>query len=543
MASLAEKPAGDSEDFDGARFDDQVHVGARLAGRYRLERKLRNYPDGDQAPPQAWVGFDEVLNREVGVDLVASGHPRADAVEAAARNAATVPDVRFVQVLDVADENGLVYVVTEWVADAADLTHRLAAGPLSVAVATRIARELAQAMTEAHSWDMPHGALDPDKVLVTSTNQVKILGLCLETAMAGDDTSSKRPLDDVKAIGAIWYAALTARWPGEESAFGLPAAPRAHDKPFTPAQIRAAIPKAVDQLVEQIVTDSEIPAIDSTKALSSAISALPRLRDEQETTDVLPRPMQQRRPPVYPVAAPTAVQMRTPRRTPSAAQGFDSGSGGGGVGRVPRGLLAVILGVVVVVGAVAAFQLGGRHNGNATAPPNSAGATSASSAPVAAKQLAIAKASIWDSDQGTDDQEKLQQSYNGSAEGWITSTYKDGPDITSYRKGTGIIFDLGSAQKVAKVTFTVGSPGATAEVWTADAALSSLPPVANSTPPGFTKQSTKAGVGGGEVDVSFSTTVNTRYVMVWFTVLPHQDAGQYDIAGYRDSLAHVKVFS
>jgi len=270
VASLAEKPAGDSEDFDGARFDDQVHVGARLAGRYRLERKLRNYPDGDQAPPQAWVGFDEVLNREVGIDLVASGHPRASAVEAAARNAATVPDVRFVQVLDVADENGLVYVVTEWVADAADLTHRLAAGPLSVAVSTRIVRELAQAMTEAHSWDMPHGALDPDKVLVTSTNQVKILGLCLETAMAGEDTGSKTPLDDVKAIGAIWYAALTARWPGEESAFGLPAAPRAHDKPFTPAQIRAAIPKAVDQLVEQIITDSEIPAIDSTKALSSA---------------------------------------------------------------------------------------------------------------------------------------------------------------------------------------------------------------------------------------------------------------------------------
>lgn len=546
MASLAEKSAGDSGNFDRARFDDQVHVGARLAGRYRLERKLRRYPDGEQAPPQAWVGFDEVLNREVGIDLVASGHPRADAVEAAARNAATVPDVRFVQVLDVADENGLVYVVTEWVADATDLTRRLAGGPLSVAVATRVARELAQAMTEAHSWEMPHGALDPDKILVTSTNQVKILGLCLETAMAGGETGPAAALDDVKAIGSIWYAALTARWPGEESAFGLAAAPRTHDKPFTPAQIRAAIPKAVDQLVEQVLTDGEIPAIDSTKALASAISALPRMRDEQESTDVLPRPMQQRRPPVYPVAAPTAVQMRAPSRAP-AGSGSGSGrgfeSGGSGVGRVPRGLLAVILGVVVVVGAVAAFQLGGRHNGSATPPSNSPGVTSSAAAPASAKQLTISKASIWDSDQGTDDQERLQQSYNGSAEGWVTSTYKDGPDITSYRKGTGIIFDLGSAQKVGKVTFTVGVPGATVEVWTADAAMSSLPSVANSAPPGFSKQSTKANVGGGEVDATFSTTVNTRYVMVWFTVLPHQNAAQYEIDGYRDSLANVKILS
>lgn len=543
MASLAEKPAGDSENFDGARFDDQVHAGARLAGRYRLERLLRHYPDGDQAPPQAWVGFDEVLNREVGIDLVASGHPRANAVEAAARNAATVPDVRFVQVLDVADENGLVYVVTEWVADAADLTHRLAGGPLSVAVATRIARELAMAMTEAHSWDMPHGALDPDKILVTSTNQVKILGLCLESAMSGTENGTTTALEDVKAIGSIWYAALTGRWPGAESAFGLAAAPRAHEKLFTPAQIRAAIPKAVDQLVEQILTDGEIPAVDSAKALSSAISALPRMRDEQESTDVLPRPAPQRRPPVYPVAAPTAVQMRTggPARTAAAAQGLEAADGG--VGRVPRGLLAVILGVVVVAGAVAAFQLGGRHNGSTNTPPNTPGVTSSSTVPIAVKPLNIANASIWDSDQGQDDIAKLQQSYNGSAEGWVTSTYKDGPDITSYRKGTGIIFDLGSAQKVGKVTFTVVTAGATVEVWTADAALTSLPSVSNSAPPGFTKQSTKANVGGGEVDVTFSTTVNTRYVMVWFTVLPHQDAGQYEIAGYRDSLSNVKIFS
>ncbi len=541
MASLAEKPAGDSENFDRARFDDLVRVGARLAGRYRLERELRRYPGDGQSPPQAWVGFDEVLNREVGIDLVVSGHPRAQAVEAAARNAATVPDVRFVQVLDVADENGLVYVVTEWVADAADLTHRLARGPLSVAVATRMARELAVAMTEAHSWEMTHGALDPDKVLLTSTNQVKILGLCLDAAMSGAETGSVTPLDDVKAIGEIWYAALTGRWPGEESAFGLTEAPRAHGKPFTPAQIRAAIPKAVDQLVNEALQSagSEIPAIDSAKSLAGAIAGLPRLRDEPEATDVLPRPMpprsvQQHRPPVYPVAAPTAVHMSAGTQRLNAP---------GGVGRVPRGLLAVILGVVVVVGAVAAFQLGGGNNGSATTPPNSPGVTSSSSASGTSRQLTIAQASIWDSDKGQDDIAKLQQSYNGSTEGWVTSTYKDGPDITSYRKGTGIIFDLGSAQKVGKVTFTVGVPGATVEVWTADSGLSSVPAVANSAPPGFTKRSTKAGVGGGQVEVSFLSPVTTRYVMIWFTVLPHQAAGQYEIEGYRDSLANVKIFS
>jgi hypothetical protein len=541
VASLAEKPAGDSENFDRARFDQQVRVGAKLAGRYRLARELRRYPDAQEPRPQAWVGFDEVLNREVGIDLIASGHPRASAVEAAARDAATVPDVRFVQVLDVADENGLVYVVKEWISDSSNLTDRLVGGPLSVALATRIARELAVAIAEAHSCDITHGALDPNKVLLTSTNQVKILGLRLETALCGIETGPQTAAEDVKAIGALWYAALTGRWPTEHSAFGLPAAPFAHGKPFSPAQVRAAIPKAVDQVVEQVLESagSDVPSIDSAKTLTTTIAALPRLRDEAEATDVLPRPVP-RRAPVYPVAAPTAVHsIAAPGRSGAGGNGA-----GGGIGRVPRSLLAVIVGVVIVIIAVAAFQLGGGSGSGSNGPTTSSTASgSSSSAQAATQQLTISKASIWDSDQGTDDLTRLAQSYNGSAEGWLTTTYKDGPDITSYRKGTGIIFDLGSAKSVNKVTFDVGVAGATAEVWTADASLNSLPSVSNSAPAGFTKQAVKAGVGGGEVDVTFSTKVTTRYVMVWFTVLPHQDAGSFNIAGYRDSLSNVKIFS
>jgi hypothetical protein len=551
VASLAEKPAGDSENFDRARFDQQVQVGAKLAGRYRLARELRRYPDAREPRPQAWVGFDEVLNREVGIDLIASGHPRASAVEAAARDAATVPDVRFVQVLDVADENGLVYVVKEWISDSSNLTDRLVGGPLSVALATRIARELAVAIAEAHSCDITHGALDPNKVLLTSTNQVKILGLRLETALCGIVTGPETAIEDVKAIGALWYAALTGRWPTEHSAFGLPAAPFAHGKPFSPAQVRAAIPKAVDQVVEQVLESagSDVPTIDSAKTLTTTISALPRLRDEAEATDVLPRPAL-RRAPVYPVAAPTAVQQIASPAHGSRGDGGGGNGGGsgggaaGGVGRVPRSLLAVIIGVVVVIIAVAAFQLGGGSGSSSSGPTTSSTASrSASSGPASAQQLPIATASIWDSDKGADDVSRLAQSYNGSAEGWITTTYLSGPDITSYRKGTGIIFDLGSAKAVSKVTFTVVVAGATVEVWTADASLNSLPSVSNSAPAGFSKQATKADVGGGEVDVTFSTSVTTRYVMVWFTALPHQDAGGFNIAGYRDSLANVKIFS
>jgi serine/threonine protein kinase len=537
---LAEKPAGDSEDFDRARFEQHVRAGARLAGRYRLVRELRRYSSSDEPRPQAWAGFDELLNRKVGVDLVPSGHPRARAVEAAARNAATVPDVHFVQVLDAADENGLVYVVKEWVADATDLSGLLAAGPFSAAKATRIARELAAAIAEAHDCDMPHGALDPNTVLVTATDQVKILGLCLETALSGTETATDAQAEDVRAVGRLWYAMLTGRWPTANGAFGLPGAPFSRGRPFSPAQIRAAVPNAVDQVVSRVLgtpdTSSEPlgpPPIETAKALMSGINSLPRLREEPEATSVLPLAYPLRSA-TYPASAPASAV--PPPIGHSAATRPQR--------RLPRGLLGLAAAALVAIAAVEAFQLGGSHHSpSQSAPSTSPNARSASSAP-AAQSLAITAASIWDSDKGQDDVANLQHAYDGTATGWTTSTYVSGPSIAPYRAGTGIIFDLGSAKAVSAVKFDVTVPGATVEVWTAPSSLDGVPSVTNSSPTGFARQKTLANVGGSEVDAAFPSAVTTRYVMVWFTTLPHQDADQYNTpAGYRDTLSNVRIFS
>lgn len=541
MASLAETPAADNGGVDRVHFELQVHAGARLAGRYRLDRELRSYAESGSPEPQSWVGFDELLNRKVGIDLIASRHPHARAVAAAARDAATVPDVRFVQILDVADEDGLVYVVKEWVSDATDLATRLAGGPLSVALATRIAKELAVAIAEAHSCGIPHGALDPQTVLITRGNQVKIIGLRLETALSGGEARTGTYAADLRAIGTLWYAALTGRWPEEQAAFGLLAAPRTHGKPFSPAQIRAAVPKPVDQLVAQVLDASaeDAPSIESAKALTAMIRALPRLREESaEATSVMPR-----------TAMPAAPQSRPAARAavrpaPTLAQSASVSIPGPEAGRFPRGVLAVVLGVILVIGAVAAFQLGGSNKNEAgvtvTQSP-SPHSTPASPNPV--KLLSITTDSVWDSDKGTDNVAHAADAFNGSTTGWMSSTYIGGPAIAPYRAGAGLIFDLGSAQSVGSVKFDVGISGATAEVWTAPSGLSSPPAVTNSAPTGFTRRAIQAGLAAGEVDVSFSSPVKTRFVLIWFTVLPHQDATSDDIAGYRDNLSGVRIYS
>lgn len=559
MASPAHMPTEDDSAFGAAgpqagagqaaepAFGNSA--GRRLAGRYRLARLIRHYPDAPA--PEYWVGFDELLNREVGIYLVSERHPRAGQVAQAARDSATVIDAHFIQILDVDTEDSQCFVVTEWVAQAKDLGTLAAQEPLSVHAANSVVRQLTEAVSQAHACDVTHGDLKPSAVLVTTTGQIKILGLHLESALLGDvgptDPGAARAAD-VRAIAQLWYAALTGRWPGP-AAHGLPAAPDAHGRVFSPAQVRAGVPRAVDRLLGELLGPGG--SAYEAKTLAAAIAALPRTREEEDPTQVVrPGPGATRRPP-----APTAVQpaisasvpVTAPPRGPRPEPQPTNTGGRGFLGSTRnRGLLAVAVAVVAVVGTVAAFQLGGSGSGN----PQGAGSNSASTgartttaaAPV---QLTVSGDSVWDSDKGTDDASIAPKAFDPtSSTGWSTSTYDQAADVGQYRKGTGLIFDLGSTEKVGSVSFEAAAAGATAEVWTASAGLSSLSAVSNSAPPGFTRQGTESGVGGASAITFTFAPVTTRYVLVWFTALPHQSPDQnHPLDGYRDNIADVKIYS
>ncbi|OLE23367.1 MAG: hypothetical protein AUG49_16210 [Catenulispora sp. 13_1_20CM_3_70_7] len=184
-----------------------VSAGDRLDGRYRLERVLHL-----TGPAVTWLAADEKLNRPSRIHLLRSDQPRAEAFMAAARAAAAMADNHFVQVLDAVPDDGLYYVITEWLHDGHTLGEVLAGGPVPVQEAVRITTELARAMAEAHDQGLAHLRLSPKTVLRTDTGEVKILDLCLAAALTG--TVSRDPLGtDLSAIGELAYALLTGKRP------------------------------------------------------------------------------------------------------------------------------------------------------------------------------------------------------------------------------------------------------------------------------------------------------------------------------------------
>jgi cytoskeletal protein RodZ len=377
-----------------------VAPGLRLANRYRLERQLEAMESAT-----LWLAVDEMLRRPVGVHVLATVDERTPAVLRAARDSAAVTDTRFVQVLDAVEDGDVAYIVTEWIGDGQRLSELLAEGPLPVDEATWLASEIAAAMVAAHQVNLAHLELNPDNVLRTLTGQVKIRGLQIAAALRGT-TSEDPAAADARGIGALLYAALTARWPFGYAA-GLPAAPVENGQVCTPAQVRAGVPHVVDELTTRIVLDPPPRGrpLRTPQEVSVALNGLPRVRPTVPDAPVMPTPDPRRRPAgAGPVAPP-------PPPAPMSS----------GAGRAAKFL---VVGVVVVALGLLGWQLftgGGAPNPKAhdtTGPTKST--TQAASTPITP-----VAAQLWDSLDDSEHPGDVQRTITGTGGGWATYTYKD----------------------------------------------------------------------------------------------------------------------
>lgn len=567
MAALAETP--DEHPTDERESAGQTwSAGRRLGGRYRLERLVRGFGGSHEPQPQLWVGVDELLNRKVGVDLIATDHPLLEEVARAARDAAAVADARFVQVLDAVRDEDLLYIVTEWVPGAEQLGDRLAAGEMSPAKATAMIREATEAMERAHEAEIAHGALNPATVLITAAGQVKLRGLLVEATLGGASPEALDPEDryaaDVLALGRIWYAALTGLWPQEQGESPLPPAPRGEaDAPYSPAQIRAAVPKQVDLAVRRAlgVGDPEsAPAITTVKELADVIRSLPRLHDEPaEPTSVLPRSRSRAAAPttvlpaeVRPAHYDASPRQKAPRDAMPPASARPAGGPGGPFWR-RKGVLAVAGCAALALATLAAFQFAGGGDGRHTDQSAGNGTPSVGTVTIPpgtfGSALSISGATVWDESPSQSSINTAKQAFDpASTNGWKTTTQFQSASFNgSYAGGSGIglVFDLSGSHEVDEVKFQVPFSGGTAQVLTAGSSASASPAWSSSSgPSGYTVQGTATQLQtGGDIAVKFAP-VTTQYVIILFTTLPYEKAvaSNGTPAGYRDGLIDVRVY-
>ena len=184
--------------------------GRVLDGRYRLVSPVAR---GGMAT--VWVGEDTLLTRRVAVKTL---HPELafdEALRARFRNeavaAARLADPGIVATYDTGDDEGVGYIVMEFV-DGPTLRRVLdARGRLAIVESVRIGREVASALAAAHREGIVHRDVKPANVLVPAVGPVKVTDFGIAKA-TGDD--------DLTRTGAVMG---TARYLAPEQVSGEPA--------------------------------------------------------------------------------------------------------------------------------------------------------------------------------------------------------------------------------------------------------------------------------------------------------------------------------
>ncbi len=545
-----------------ADLDDVGH-GSVVAGRYRLEDRVRVTPHGS-----TWRAVDTTLERPVLLLLHAGPH-HEDVLDAA-RRASVVEDARLQRVLDAgsvapADDDG-VYVVTE-LTGGRTLAERVHEGPLPAAQARAVVGEAAAALERAGRGGLHHLRLTPDSLLLSRDSAVTVTGTAVEAAAHGTETEDSAAADraDAVALVAVLYAALTGLWPrddpGGADAGGLPEAPRVEGLPVPPADLVAAVPNDLDTLCSVTLGGHDdgprSPAELARELAPWGRSTIP----EEPAHDALPMRPPGRFPVSLavaslagaslaggaPAAAPTAEPAAAPHLAAHRAAGPpgddpvasaewdppeapDRGHRGGS--RQTLVVFAVIT-ALVLAGlwfAVDALRSPGTAQGGdraaSTAPatePGTAAEPSASpeatpsATPTPPPPVISGVRTLDPEGDGVENDETAAQAVDDDPESaWQSSTYTTA-EFGNLKDGVGLVVVLRDRAQVSGATLDVAGSGGRVELRVAPGAgLEESRVVAAAEP------------ASGTVDLTPDEPVETQNLVLWFTDLP-QVGGSYRI--------------
>ncbi len=319
-------------------------------GRYTVDRLL-----GSGAMGFVFLGRDPELDRAVAIKTVRDLKMEPEALALflerfrnEARAAARLHHPNIVQVYDVGEEDEVgPYLVFEYVAGSTLKNVLKSRGALQPVQVVRLAEEIGEALTLAHTNEIIHRDIKPDNLLVTPDGQTKLAdfgiarmpnatltreGQFLGTpCYAAPETLSGGqygPRSDLFSFAAVMYeAASGARaFPGTDAV--AVAHKVIHEEPV-PVRQAAEDPSRIPKEVEAVLMAGL--SKDPAQRHESAADFAAAIREAYEAAGLV-EPIDLVRPPS--------------RRIPLAAQPSDTGRGGWAFGLVLVGGLAVGLAIV-----------------------------------------------------------------------------------------------------------------------------------------------------------------------------------------------------
>ena len=511
LDAAAATPADDREASTHRPWPDRSH----LAGRYHLEE-----PIASGGAAIVWRAFDENLARSVAIKLLHPHHATDPTVverfERESRAAAQLNHPNAVRIYDTGSDEDLVYLVMELV-DGPSLRDLLRdRGQLEPVAVAAIGEQVASALGEAHARGLVHRDVKPANILLASDGTVKVTDFGIAKALTASETTlttpgtvvgtaayvapeqlQDLPVDaraDIYALGVMLHECLTGKPAFIGDTPTATAAMRLNKELMPPRQVRADVPRTLDDIVTRATRRDRSDRYTDGNAMAMALAALVTakpgditalLLDDQELEDdevQLPQIEEQR---------PFSGPMPTNRNE-----------------YAKRLAMAFVGGLVLTLVAVFALQqLRTEEGTGAVTEPDI----------VEVEAVRVFDPAAFGE---VDDRTAPLAADNDPQSIWSSEAYLD-ESFGGEKEGIGLIFDLGAPQEVRGVTIELPRGGLDVELY----AASAVPPAS-------------LGVEGwGNVRVAQTdirpqqpftfSPITEQYWLLWITGLSPASSGEF----------------
>ncbi|MDF2556279.1 MAG: hypothetical protein K0R71_107 [Bacillales bacterium] len=208
-------------------------IGMKISGRYHVIKAI-----GGGGMAHVYLAHDLILDRDVAVKVLRTDMATSDEFvrrfirEGQAASSLNHPNI--VNLYDVGDENGIFFLVMEYVEGMTLKEYIKYYAPVSTDKVISIMKQLASAVSNAHQNQIIHRDIKPQNILIDRSGLVKITDFGIATAVSGAtiaQTSSQvlgsvhylspeqvrggqvRKESDIYSMGIVMYELLTGRLP------------------------------------------------------------------------------------------------------------------------------------------------------------------------------------------------------------------------------------------------------------------------------------------------------------------------------------------
>ncbi|MEV0201464.1 serine/threonine-protein kinase, partial [Nonomuraea sp. NPDC050691] len=254
-----------------------------VAGRYRLDERIGNGPMGE-----VWRGYDTRADWTVAVKLLRPGAAGREVLQRHAEAVARVIHPNVAMVLDVGDEDGMPYLVMEFLGGESLGEELATRGPLPLTEACDLVGQAAAGLDAAHRVGVVHGQVDADSFRRAGSGVLKVVGFGVSglavpaTRYTAPEQAAGRPAEaasDLYALGCVCYELLCGRPPFEDAPEEGAVEGRAAE-PVPPSRHRAEVPAELDRLVLSMLAADPAARPSGGEPVRRALAAIARPRPQ-----------------------------------------------------------------------------------------------------------------------------------------------------------------------------------------------------------------------------------------------------------------------